>query len=42
MASEAIENQDQQMYVPLSKTRTKRKFYRNGTNTMLKLKKGDK
>ena len=34
-----MQNQDQQMYVPLSKTRIKRNFYRNWTNTMLKLKK---
>ena len=35
-----MENQDKQMYVPLSKTRIKMgKFHRNWTNTMLKLKK---
>ena len=35
-----MQNQDQQMYVPLSKTRIKmNKFYRNWKNTMLKLKK---
>ena len=40
MASEAMKNQNQQTYVPLSKTRIKMsKFYRNWTNTMLKLKK---
>ena len=37
---EAMENQDQQIYVPLSKTRIKRSnCYRNWTNTMFKLKK---
>ena len=35
-----MKNQNQQTYVPLSKTRIKMsKFYRNWTNTMLKLKK---